>query len=143
MRAAAVVTPKLLTAVMMGDVASGTNAVVKVKSADIATFPAASVERTRKWYKVLGLSPVSGCEWTSTKLGSKAVRLPYAVVVPYSTWLSDGSFVVQLMIAPVVIIPELLTAEMTGGVVSGSGNVVNVKSNDTAIFPAASLDCAL
>jgi hypothetical protein len=52
---------------------------------------------------------------------------PYDVVVPYSTWLSAASFVVQVIVAPAEDTAEAVTAEITGGVVSGAA-VLNVKS---------------
>ena len=47
---------------------------------------------------------------------------------------------VQLIIAVEVVMFELPTLEMTGGVVSGGVAVVKVKSGDTDRLPAASLD---
>ena len=42
------------------------------------------------------------------------------MVVPYSTWLSDASSVVQLTVAPVVVSPLDCTLEITGdGLVRG------------------------
>ncbi len=38
------------------------------------------------------------------------------------------------------VIPELVTPEITGGVVSDSAEVVNVKSAETARLPASSLE---
>ena len=38
--------------------------------------------------------------------------------MPYSTRVSLGSFVVQLTVAPVVVMPLIATFEMVGGVVS-------------------------
>jgi hypothetical protein len=40
------------------------------------------------------------------------------VVVPYSTWLSEFSFVFQEMVAPVALMPPAATLEMTGAIVS-------------------------
>jgi hypothetical protein len=76
-------------------------------------------------------------------LASNAVEAPYAVVTPYSTRLSDGLSVVQVMEAPVMLTVELTTAEMTGAVVSGIVSVVNVRSEDTASLPAESFDFTL
>ena len=53
-------------------------------------------------------------------------------------WPFAASFVVQLMVAVVVVIDVADTAEITGGVVSASAAVVKVKSPETARFPAAS-----
>ena len=49
------------------------------------------------------------------------VVLPYVVVRPYSTWESLASSVVQVMFAPVAVIPDAATVEMRGGVVSPPG----------------------
>jgi hypothetical protein len=48
------------------------------------------------------------------------------VVNPYSTWLSETSFVVQVIVAPPEVIPPLATLEITGGVVSGGAVVVKL-----------------
>jgi hypothetical protein len=48
------------------------------------------------------------------------------VVNPYSTWLSEDSLVVQVIVAPPEVIPLLVTLEITGGAVSGGAAVVNV-----------------
>ena len=53
-----------------------------------------------------------------SRLELSAVDEPYAVEVPYSTWVSEASLVVQLMTAPELVMPVLLIAEITGGVVS-------------------------
>ena len=47
-----------------------------------------------------------------------AVLEPYCVVVPYSTCASAGSFVVQVILAPVCVIAVAVTALIVGGVVS-------------------------
>ena len=39
-------------------------------------------------------------------------------MVPYSTWLVAGSLVVQVMVAPLVLMLPAATALITGGVVS-------------------------
>src|SRR3989442_15893388 len=44
--------------------------------------------------------------------------VPLAVVVPYSTWESEVSSVVQLMVAELEVIPEALILEITGGALS-------------------------
>jgi hypothetical protein len=46
------------------------------------------------------------------------------VVNPYSTWLSEASFVVHVIVAPLDVTPLLATLEITGGVVSGGAGVV-------------------
>jgi hypothetical protein len=68
------------------------------------------------------------------------VDAPYAVDVPYSIWLSDGSFVFQEMVAPLLLTAEFATPVIEGGVESATPVVVNVKSLETARFPAASRD---
>ena len=45
---------------------------------------------------------------------------PYAVVVPYSTYESDISFVFQVMVAPEAVMLPAVILEITGGVVSGT-----------------------
>ena len=55
-----------------------------------------------------------------TRLESGALRVPYAVVRPYSTCASAGSLVVQVMVAVVEVREETVTEEMTGGVVSAA-----------------------
>jgi hypothetical protein len=69
---------------------------------------------------------------------STEVDEPYAVVGPYETWLVEGSSVVHVTVAAVVVGVPAETAEITGGVVSGAGVVTGaaVESGDT--FPAAS-----
>jgi hypothetical protein len=47
-------------------------------------------------------------------------------VVPYSTCVFAGSFVVHVIVAPVLLKPELDTPLIVGGVVSGAAVVVNV-----------------
>jgi hypothetical protein len=54
--------------------------------------------------------------------------------------VSLTSFVVHEIVAELEVIPELATALMTGGVVSGAAVVENVKSDEVARFPAASRD---
>jgi hypothetical protein len=41
------------------------------------------------------------------------------MVGPYSTWESEASFVVQVMVAPVAVMADAETEEIVGGVVSG------------------------
>ena len=53
-----------------------------------------------------------------------AELLPKAVVVPYSTCVSDDSLVVQLMVAPIAVTTEAVTAEITLGVVSVEAAIV-------------------
>src|SRR5437867_10762785 len=69
----------------------------------------------------------------SRRLPCRSTR-PYAVVVPYSTWESEASSVVQLMVAELAVIPEALILEITGGALS----TVTLTAADVAVFPAAS-----
>ena len=62
--------------------------------------------------------PLRFTECDVTELALSVVDVPYAVVVPYSTWLSEPSSVVQLTVALAEAMLEDDTAEMTGGVVS-------------------------
>lgn len=66
---------------------------------------------------------------------------PYAVVRPYCREAVLDSFVVHVMVAPLVVMEETLTPEMEGGVVSG-GNMglftVTTIGLETVMFPAAS-----
>ena len=57
--------------------------------------------------------------------------------------MSLFSFVVQEIVAALAVILEEDTEEMTGGVVSGKGDVVKVWSAETAKLPEASLDLTL
>lgn len=50
-------------------------------------------------------------------------ELPYAVVTPYSTWVSEDSFVVQVMVAEEVVMFEETMFEIVGAVVSGAAGV--------------------
>ena len=45
--------------------------------------------------------PLSFTEWLVTRVALSALLLPYAVVVPYWTWLSAGMSVVQVTVAVV------------------------------------------
>jgi hypothetical protein len=53
--------------------------------------------------------------WFATRVLSKVVTLPKAVVVPYSTWLSAGLFVCQETTAELVAreLVEMAEAERT------------------------------
>ncbi len=68
------------------------------------------------------------------------VDAPYAAVSPYSTRLSAGSFVVQVMTTEELVTEELWIRLMTGGVVSVAAAVVKLKMPETARLPAKSLD---
>ena len=68
------------------------------------------------------------------------VDLPYDNVVPYSIWVLDASLVFQDMVAEEAVIPELLMALITGGVVSDATSAVKMETPETARFPAASRD---
>src|SRR5258705_12928055 len=58
--------------------------------------------------------PDSACEWGVTIAVFRVVLLPYDVVGPYSTCESEASLVVQVMLAPLALIPDACTAEITG-----------------------------
>src|SRR2546428_3219074 len=59
------------------------------------------------------------------------------VVVPYSTWESEGSSVVQAMVAPEEVMPEARIAEISGGVTSLFATVT-VTGAEVVELPAAS-----
>jgi hypothetical protein len=62
----------------------------------------------------------------------RAVELPYDVVKPYSTWVSDDSLVDHEIVAPPAVMDEARMAEMVGGVVSvGVVTGLRVKEADT------------
>jgi hypothetical protein len=69
----------------------------------------------------------------------RVVDDPYAVVVPYWTWVSDASFVVQVTVAPLEVMFVACTAVIVGAVVSVDVVVVKVKFCEVARLPAASL----
>ena len=56
--------------------------VVNVKSGETTRLPDASVESSRKWYKVLAESPESTTECAVTRVGSGTVLEVYGVAVP-------------------------------------------------------------
>jgi hypothetical protein len=89
---------------------------------------------------VLAESPLKPAECDVTIDPFNGVLEPYAVVVPYSTCVSLASLVVHETVAELDVAPELATALMTGGVVSGAAVVVKVKSPEVARFPAGSRD---
>jgi hypothetical protein len=76
------------------------------------------------------------CDVTSPGSATAGAEDPYDVVSPYSTCVVAPSFVVQVMVAAVCVIPDACTAEMDGAVVSAA--VENVKSPVVARLPAAS-----
>ncbi len=80
---------------------------------------------------MLAISPLKPCE-CEVIIDDPVDVKPYDVVVPYSTSESDASSVVQEMVAAAAVMPELVTLEITGGVVSAGAAVVNVKSPDVA-----------
>ena len=87
---------------------------------------------------MFGLSPLRLMLWLVTSDGFKVVELPYEVVVPYSTCEEFATFVVQVIVAPLAVIPDSLTAEMVGDVVLVA--VVKDHENGAAMaLPAASL----
>jgi hypothetical protein len=78
------------------------------------------------------------CEWDVTRRLSSVVRRPYVVPVPYSTCVSPGSFVVQLIVTRVDF-ADAAGWEMTGPVVSRAPfATVTVTPADVLTFPAAS-----
>ena len=77
-----------------------------------------------------GLEREAATEWAVTRLVSSVVDEPYDALVPYSTWLSAASSVVQVMVAPLLVRLPDCTALTTGAVASGSGGVV-VKTTST------------
>ncbi len=74
----------------------------------------------------MGSKPLKVMLWVVVSSSEVAVK-PYSVVLPYSTWLLPGSFVVQVMIALASVSDEAEMFLITGGVVStggGCGGVV-------------------
>src|SRR6266571_2445503 len=94
--------------------------VVKLKSPEIAKLAAASLDFTRKWYVVLAVRPPSPWECDVTRAALSAVAKPYPVVVPYSTWPSLASSVVQVTVADAVLADVPETPLITGAVVSAA-----------------------
>jgi hypothetical protein len=72
------------------------------------------------------VNPFNACACDVCSAALSVVVLPYCVVVPYSTCVVDASFVVQLTVTPLVVMPEAATALITGGVVSSGVEVVKV-----------------
>src|SRR5215467_11160756 len=66
---------------------------------------------------------------------SAAVEEPYAVVVPYSTWLVAPTSVCQEMVPPVVVTEPAPTPEITGG---GALDTVTATPGAVPTLPAAS-----
>ncbi len=50
--------------------------------------------------------------WLVVSFKSSGVVEPYVSVFPYSTWLVAGSFVVQVMVAPISVVDEIGTLGM-------------------------------
>src|SRR5580765_7510072 len=94
------------------------SSVVNVKSPETARLPAASRDRTRKWYSVVADRLATSIVCAVTRLTSSVLKLPYAGVWPYSTSELLTSFVVQVIVAATGRIEDTTTDEMTGGVVS-------------------------
>jgi hypothetical protein len=61
---------------------------------------------------------VRGTLWAETIWPTEGVEFPYAVEVPYSTWVSLGSLVLQETVALLVVTPELATELISGAEVS-------------------------
>ena len=87
-------------------------AVENVKSGDTDRVPLLLF--TWKWYRVCATRPVrfTLCAVTSVELRAEAE--PYPVVVPYSTWVSAGTSVVQVMVAAEERMLFARTDEITG-----------------------------
>ena len=88
--------------VTFGAVVSATAVVVKVEFAEVARLPAASLDFTRKLYRVPGVRLLTGTACDVILPVLRVVLEPYAVVNLYSTWESAGSLVVQPIVAAVV-----------------------------------------
>ena len=65
-----------------------------------------------------------------TSAVSSAVELPYVVVVPYSTCVSDARSVVHAIVAALPVIADEVTPEITGG-----ATATTVKLPDTVVSP--------
>jgi hypothetical protein len=63
------------------------------------------------------------------------------VLVPYSTWSVDAWFVVQVIVAEVLLILVAMTDEIMGAV-GVPADVVKVKFGDTACWPPEFVDMA-
>ena len=113
--------------------------VVKVKLPLTDRLPEPSRDFTRKLYVVDAVRPDRTTECDMTRFVSSELVWPYAVVAPYSTWLSAFLFVLQVIVAVVDAGSELIE-EICGGVVSAC--VMKVKLPLIATLPpvAASLD---
>src|SRR6185503_3128727 len=117
---------------------TGLHRVLKLKSLESVRLPVASRDRIRKWYKVFRARPVMTCEWDVTRRLSSVVRRPYVVPVPYSTCVSPGSFVFQLIVTRVDF-ADAVGWEMTGPVVPRAAfATVTLTPADVLTFPAAS-----
>src|SRR6185295_4177745 len=81
-------------------------------------------------------SPDNACEWEVTIAVFSVVLLPYAVVGPYSTRVSEASLVVQVMLAPLALIPDACTAEIRGALRSFA--TVTAIVVEVVALPAAS-----
>ena len=68
------------------------------------------------------MSPVNVTECDVTRAELRLDRVPYAVVVPYSTCELEGWSVVQVILADVVVMP-LETTALMAGIVAGVENV--------------------
>ena len=52
---------------------------------------------------MLAVRPLKAWEWLVTMAVASVVELPYDVVVPYSTSVSELSLVVHVMVAPALV----------------------------------------
>src|SRR6266511_1208801 len=80
--------------------------------------------------------PDSTCEWEVSSAAFRVVLLPYDVVGPYSTRESEASLVVQVMLAPLALIPDAWSAEITGALRSFA--TVTAIEAEVCELPAAS-----
>jgi hypothetical protein len=67
---------------IVGGVVSTAPEVTNVKSPLMDSTPLEFFECKRKWYVVDAVSPVRTTAWLVTRVESRAVVVPYAVVVP-------------------------------------------------------------
>ena len=87
---------------------------------------------------MFAVSPANACEWDVTNAVFNVVDEPYDIVVPYSTCVSLFSFVVHVIVAPVVVKDKDVTDEIIGGVVSGATMENVIVKSLVFTFPAVS-----
>jgi hypothetical protein len=71
----------------------------------------------------------------------RVVWEPYEVVSPYSTCVSEDSFVLHVMVAPDEVIEPEDTEEMTGGVVSDGGLTGMFAEHEAVVPPFEPVHC--